>query len=105
MKKLIVLAFFAVGLQWVTAQNTGFYHDNCDSEDGIVRDNIVYYEETGGRCYFAYTPSSVFSATVSVYNRVQIPEKWYVRDFRVVDGVAYFCGVDNEVDMSIVRGC
>ena len=105
MRKLIILAFFAAGLQWASAQNTGFYQTTLSSINGIVRDNIVYFEETGGRCYFAYTPSSVFSATTSLYNRVQLPEGWNVRDFRVVDGVAYFCGVDNEVDMSIVRGC
>ena len=43
MKKLIILAFFAAGLQWAAAQNTGFYFANLLTKNGIVRDNNIVY--------------------------------------------------------------
>ena len=102
MRKLIILAFFAAGLQWAVAQNTGYYSDNTNiigDKTGIIRDNNIAYYEVGNVGYFAYIPSFTIPAPVTPtpYNRVKIPDKWFVRDFRVVNGVVYFCGynIDN----------
>ena len=109
MKKLIILAFFAAGLQWVAAQNTRFYYDlnnphGMGINRGIIRDNNIVYYEDSGNGYFAYIPSFVIPAMVTptLYNRVQIPEKWTVKDFRVVGGIAYFCGRDNNSERALL---
>ena len=98
MKKTILFTILAMGLQCAAAQSTGFYLNSSlpSLGKGIIRENnIVYYEDYISH-YFAYIPSFLYTdpATTTNYKRVQLPENWVVMDFHVLDGIAYFCGVD-----------
>ena len=99
MKKLFVIIFLVGCLQGVAAQTTGFYEDIMIANErfrGIIRDNnIAYFEQSQQDKYFAYIPTFVHSvpATNHTYYRVSIEDNW--RDFRVLNGVAYFCGIDK----------
>ncbi|MBR5353375.1 MAG: hypothetical protein IK126_06640 [Bacteroidales bacterium] len=98
MKKTILFTILAMGLQCAAAQSTGFYLNSSFPSlgKGIIRENnIVYYEDNFSH-YFAYIPSFLYTdpATTTNYKCVQLPENWVVMDFHVLDGIAYFCGVD-----------
>ena len=52
MKKLIIFALFAAGLQWAAAQNTGYFYENyppieANAKRGIIRENQIAYYEIG----------------------------------------------------------
>ena len=101
MKNLFVIISLVGCLQGVAAQTTGFYEDISIPNDhfrGIIRDNnIAYYENDRHEPFFAYIPSFVHSvpATNHTYYCVPIDNNWIVRDFRVLNGVVYFCGIDT----------
>lgn len=61
------------------------------SSRGIIREQGISYYENKNQGYFVYVPN--FS--VMTVNQVMTPKGWYIRDFRVVDSIAYFCGIDS----------
>lgn len=67
---------------------------------GIIRqNNIVYYEDSEAN-FFAHIVSLNLAAP---YSKVKIPKGWYIRDFRIVEGTAYFCGIDS-ISMTALLG-
>ena len=71
------------------------YDGHPAAEKGIIRtQNIAYFEERG-MGYFAYVlPFPPTPVDINV-KKVQVPDGWHVLDFRVEDGIAYFCGIDS----------
>ena len=55
----------------------------------VRQQNIVYYEDGTGVGYFAYFP---LSAPV---HSVRVHPEWSIKDFQVVDTIAYFCGTNT----------
>lgn len=84
------MLLFGLAAADVHAQVYAELSNGSNTDRGIVREqNISYYEE-GGNGYFVYLPA-LSSGSV---NQVNVPLKWSIRDFHVIDGVAYFCGTD-----------
>ena len=57
--------------------------------NGIIRSQFITYYETLNSGYFAYIPT-----LNGTFSSVKIPDRWRVKDFRVVNDTAYFCGTD-----------
>lgn len=69
----------------------GLESNTNKSTRGIIREQGIAYYENKNQGYFVYVPNfSVLSV-----NQVETPKGWYIRDFRVVDSIAYFCGIDS----------
>ena len=68
----------------------GIDHPQEVSKRGIIREQGISYYEHHKKGFFVYLPA--LSGGVNI---VEMPEGWFVRDFRVVDSIAYFCGIDS----------
>ncbi|MBQ6069128.1 MAG: hypothetical protein IJK84_06465 [Bacteroidales bacterium] len=99
MKKILFIILMLVVCGGIHAQSTSFsdFSEGVGTSRGIVRDQGISYYEKDGRGYFLYLSS--FSGSI---NQVKIPVKWSVRDFRVVDDIAYFCGVDSNYGRALL---
>ena len=63
------------------------------SQHGIIRqNNIAYYETPGGAGNFVYF-SSLTTGT-PLYS-VNVPDGWSIKDFHIIDTIAYFCGTNT----------
>ena len=86
----------AFGLAKVCAQGLEikgtFGLDNSfnQSSRGIMREQGIAYYEFRGQGYFVHVPA--FSGSLK---RVPTPRGWYIRDFHVLNDIAYFCGIDS----------
>lgn len=98
MKKITLMNLLLIVCWGLHAQSTYINSgDEIGSRRGMVRNQGISYYEKDGLGYFVYQSS--FSGNI---NRVKIPAKWSVRDFRVVDNVAYFCGVDSNYGKALL---
>lgn len=104
MKKMLLFCGMMLGLATIHAQSTvlsataGLESSPTPSSRGIIRERgIAYYEFNGNGC-FVHLPT-----LMGTNNQVETPTKWYIRDFHVVDGIAYFCGIDSN-DFSALLG-
>lgn len=102
MKKTIITCIFLVVAATLAAQTPApVLHREClnhhDIDHCIVRtDRITYFEEYGVG-YFAYL--NTFFGT---FYSMKIPDKWSVRDFRVLDNTVYFCGTDTRSQTALL---
>ena len=105
MKKLSLI-FFAViaSIAGTNAQYTthNVYHvenpNRPSADHAIVRTDGIAYFEDNGQGYFAY-----INSLGGTYYEVKLPNNnWSVWDFRVLDGVAYFCGKDRFTNTALL---
>ena len=71
------------------------YHTNADH--AIIRTDEIAYFEDNQQGFFAFINS--LGAT---YNEVKLPVGWSVWDFRVKDGIAYFCGKNRNTQKALL---
>ena len=101
MKKSLILFLFPFLLP-LTIAGQYVYNEASTAipSFGIIRqNNIVYYEDSEAN-FFAHIVSLNLAAP---YSKVKIPKGWYIRDFRIVEGTAYFCGIDS-ISMTALLG-
>lgn len=95
----------AFGLATVYAQGVELYgslgleNSLYNSSRGIIREQGIAYYEYQGHGYFVHVPT--FSGSL---NLVPTPSGWYIRDFHVVNGIAYFCGIDSNDHITALLG-
>ncbi len=94
MKRILFLCSmmaFGVTMTDVRAQVYTEIMGGATTSRGIIREqNISYYEDANGQGVFVYL--SAFSGNV---NTIKTPPTWSIRDFHVVNRIAYFCGIDK----------
>lgn len=92
------MLLFGLAATDVHAQVFAELNTSSNTDRGIVREqNISYYEE-GGNGVFVY----LLALSSGSVNKVKVPPGWSIRDFHVIDGVAYFCGTVRNGDSALL---
>ncbi len=92
------MLLFGLAVTDVHAQVFAELNTSSNTDQGIVREQNISYHEEGGNGVFVYLPA-LSSGSV---NKVKVPHRWSIRDFHVIDGVAYFCGTVRNGDSALL---
>jgi hypothetical protein len=90
-KLLLNIVLIAAGLpsSWCQSYIFNEHGTTGNYYNGIIRSQYITYYETQYIGYFAYIPT-----LNGTFSSVKVPAGWRVKDFRVVNDTAYFCGTD-----------